>query len=189
MCWYFSVCPSLSLSLFLSISCYIAPKRKFIPSWNPLHSRASSSSPSADSTSSHIRFRDDKAHKDFSENFYRRGIHSVRQVVLSDFSNTDLPTIIYSRGWESLCGIPVTYPFVIIQEFYSNMYRFDTSVPHFITCIRGTRILVTSDIVSEVLHVPRVAHLNYPSCNLLRIVSKDELSSLFCETPSSSGNR
>ena len=69
------------------------------------------------------------------------------------------------------------------------MYRFDTSVPHFITCIRGTRILVTSDIVSEVLHVPRVAHLNYPSCNLLRIVSKDELSSLFCETPSSSGNR
>ena len=51
--------------------------------------------------------------------------------------------------------------------------------------IRGTRIVVTLDIVSEVLHIPRVAHPDYLSCNCLRTVSKDELSSLFCETPSS----
>ena len=43
--------------------------------------------------------------------------------------------------------------------------------------------MVTSDIVSEVLHVPRVAHPDYPSCDLLRTVSKDELMSLFSETP------
>ena len=142
MCWYFSVCPSLSLSLFLSISCYIAPKRKFIPSWNPLHSRASSSSPSIDSTPSHVKFHDDKARKDYSEKFSQCSIHLECQVVLSDFSDTDLPTVIYSRGWESLCGIPVICPSVIIQDFYSNMHGFDYSVPYFITRIRGTRIVV-----------------------------------------------
>ena len=35
------------------------------------------------------------------------------------------------------------------------------------------------------LHVPRVAHLDYPGCDHLKTVSKDELSSLFRETPSS----
>ena len=42
--------------------------------------------------------------------------------ILSDFSDTDLLTIINNRGWETLCGAPVTCPFVIIQEFYSNMH-------------------------------------------------------------------
>ena len=65
------------------------------------------------------------------------------------------------------------------------MHRFDTSVPHFFSHVRGIRIVVTSDIVSKVLHVPRVAHPDYPDCNRLRTVSKDELSSQFCETPSS----
>ena len=112
-----------------------------------------------------------------------------RQVILSDFSDTNLPTVIYSRGWGLLCGIPVTCPSMIIQEFYSNIHGFDYSVPHFITRVRGTRIIVTPDIVSKVLHVPRVAHPNYPNCDRLRIVSKDELLSLFCETSSSWGNR
>ena len=111
------------------------------------------------------------------------------QVVLLDFSDTDFPTIIYSRGWESLCYIPVTCPSVIIQEFYSNMHGFDYSVPHFITCVRGTCIVVTLDIVSEVLYVPRVVHPDYPNCDRLRTVSKNELSSLFCVTPSFWGDR
>ena len=102
-----------------------------------------------------------------------------------DFSDTDLPTVIYSRGWESLCGAQVKCHFVIIQEFYSNMHRIDTFVPHFFSQVQGTRFVVTPEIVSEVLHVPRVAHPDYLSCDRLRIVSKDELSSLFCETPSS----
>ena len=67
------------------------------------------------------------------------------------------------------------------------MHRFDTSVPHFITRVRD--IVVTPNIVSEVLHVPRVVHPDYPSCDRLRTMSKDELSSPFCETPSSWGNR
>ena len=68
------------------------------------------------------------------------------------------------------------------------MYGFDTSVPHFITRVQGMHIVVTPDIVSKVLHVPRVAHPDYPSCDCLRTMSKDELSSLFCETPSSLGD-
>ena len=110
------------------------------------------------------------------------------QVILSDFSDTDLPTFIYSRGWGSLCDIPVSCPFMIIQEFYFNMHGFDTSLPHFFSCVRGTHIVVTSDIVSEALHVPRVMHPDYPSFNRLRIVSKKELSSLFFETPLSWGD-
>ena len=50
-------------------------------------------------------------------------------------------------------------------------------------------MVVTLDIVSEVLHMPRVAHPDYPGCECLRTVSKDELSSLFCETSSSWGDR
>ena len=74
---------------------------------------------------------------------------------------------------------------MIIQEFYSNMHGFDSSIPQFSTCVRGICMVVTPKIVSEVLDVPRVVHLDYPACAHLRTVSKDELASLFCETPSS----
>ena len=69
------------------------------------------------------------------------------------------------------------------------MHGFDSSVPQFSTRIRRTRIVVTLDIVSEALHVPRVTHPNYPGCDRLRTVSKDELMSLFYETLSSWGDR
>ena len=65
------------------------------------------------------------------------------------------------------------------------MHEIDTSIPHFFSRVQGTRIVVTPEIVSEVLHVPRIAHLDYPGCDRLRTVSKEELSSLFCKTPSS----
>ena len=44
--------------------------------------------------------------------------------------------------------------------------------------------LVTLNHIFEVLHVPQVAHPNYPSCERLWTVSRDELLSHFCETPS-----
>ena len=78
---------------------------------------------------------------------------------------------------------------VITQEFYSNMHGFDYSTPLFITCVQGVRMVVTPAIIAEVLHVSRVAHPDYPSSERLRTVSKDELASLFCETPSSWGDR
>ena len=65
------------------------------------------------------------------------------------------------------------------------MHGFDYFVPNFITRVRGTRIVVTPDLISKVLHVLRVEFFDYPDCGHLRIVSKDELSSHFCETPSS----
>ena len=49
---------------------------------------------------------------------------------------------------------------------------------------RGTCIVVTSDLVSEVLHVPEVSHPDNPSCEHLRNVSRDEFLSHFCEMPS-----
>ena len=83
----------------------------------------------------------------------------------------------------------VMCPSMIIQEFYSNMHGFDYSIPQFVTRFRGIRMVVTPGIVSEVLHIPRVTYLDYPSCERLWTVSKDELSSLFCETTSSWGDR
>ena len=59
------------------------------------------------------------------------------------------------------------------------MHGFDYSIPYFVTRIRGTRIVVTPNIVSDVFHVPRVEHPDYPDCKHLRIVSKDELISFF----------
>ena len=102
----------LSLPFFLiMLVVSIAPKHKSTPTQNPLHSGTSSS---FDPSPSHIRFRDDDAFKTFSKNFSRRGIHSERQIILSDFADIDLPSIIHSREWESLCDIPVTCPLVLI---------------------------------------------------------------------------
>ena len=108
----------------------MAPKRKSIPTQNLLRSGASSSS---DPSPSNVRFRDDDAFKAFLENFSRRGIHLEHQVVLLDFADTDLPSVIHSRGWESLCDVSVTCPLVLTQEFYSNMHGIDRSVPLFFT--------------------------------------------------------
>ena len=67
------------------------------------------------------------------------------------------------------------------------MHGFDFSVLHFITRIRGTRIVVTLEIVFDVLRVPRVKHPDYPGCDRLKTMSKDELISAFCEHPSNWG--
>ena len=63
------------------------------------------------------------------------------------------------------------------------MHGFDYSTPHFITHIQGTRIVVTLEIISDVLHVQRVKHPDYPNCKRLGTMSKDELISSFCERP------
>ena len=72
----------------------MAPKRKSTPARNPLCSGASSSSDHAPLS---LRFRDDDAHKAFSENFSQRGIHSERRVILGHFADTDLLTVIHSQ--------------------------------------------------------------------------------------------
>ena len=69
------------------------------------------------------------------------------------------------------------------------MHGFDYSIPRFITSIQGTHIVVTPELISDVLHVLRESHPNYPRCTRLWTVSKDELLSLFCETPLSWGDR
>ena len=110
--WDFSDCSFLFLPLFLfRLVVSIAPKRKSTPARNLLRSDASSSS---DPSPSNVRFCDDDAFKAFSKNFSRRGIHSEHQVILSDFADTDLPFVIHSRRWESLCDVPVTCPLMLI---------------------------------------------------------------------------
>ena len=106
-----------------------------------------------------------------------------------DFTNTDLPTVIHSRGWESLCDVPVTCPSVLIQDFYSNMHGIDSSVPLFSTRVQGTGIVGTPQLLANVLHVPRVVHPDYPRCDRVRTMSKDEMISAFCECTFDWGDR
>ena len=67
------------------------------------------------------------------------------------------------------------------------MHGIYCSVPLFFTRIQGTCISVTSQLVGDVLYVPRIEFPNYPSCERLRTVSKDELMSSFCECPTALG--
>ena len=69
------------------------------------------------------------------------------------------------------------------------MNGFNRLVPQFITRVRGMRIVVTLQIVANVFHVSRVDFPDYPSCECLRTMSKDELKSTFCERLSEWGDR
>ena len=84
-----------SLSILFTLVMSMAPKHKSTPARNPLHFNASSS---FDSAPLSLQFHDDDAHNAFSENFSRRSIHSKRQGILVDFTNTNLPTVIHSQG-------------------------------------------------------------------------------------------
>ena len=85
---------SLSLSLFpFTLVVSMVPKRKSTSSRNSFRFEASSS---FNPTPSHIRFCNEDARKDFSENFSRRGVHLEHQVILADFADTNFPTVIHS---------------------------------------------------------------------------------------------
>ena len=64
---------SLSLSLSLSFSLFVMALKKSVLSKNLIHRGSSSSSSSFPSDS--VRFCDDKARDDFSDNFFDRAIH------------------------------------------------------------------------------------------------------------------
>ena len=74
-------------------------------------------------------------------------------------------------------------------RIYSNMQRIDRSVPLFFTRVWGMHIPVTLQLVADVLYVPRIEFPDYPSYESLRIVSRDELMSSFCERLTAWGER
>ena len=63
------------------------------------------------------------------------------------------------------------------------MHMIDRSAPLFFTCVQGMHIPATPQLVADVLKVPRVKFPDYPSCERLRTVSKNELMSVFYERP------
>ena len=58
------------------------------------------------------------------------------------------------------------------------MHEIDRLIPLFFTRIQGTCIPITPQLVADVLRVPRIKFPNYPSCEHLRTVSRDELLSM-----------
>ena len=107
----------------------------------------------------------------FDDKFCDKVVHSERQVILSDFSDTPLPVAFSTQGWESLYKKPSRCPSVFIQKFYSNIHPINTFVPQFTMIFRGTHIVVTSELIFDVLYVPRVDRPNYPSHPCLRFIS------------------
>ena len=69
------------------------------------------------------------------------------------------------------------------------MHGIDLSVPLFFTHVRGTHIPITQQLVADVLRVPRIEFPDYPSCERLKTMSKDELMAAFYECPSNWGDR
>ena len=69
------------------------------------------------------------------------------------------------------------------------MHGIDWSVPLFFTRVRGMRIPITPQLVMDLLRVPRIEFLDYPRCERLRTVSKNELMATFCECLSDWGDR
>ena len=63
------------------------------------------------------------------------------------------------------------------------MHEIDRLIPLFFTHVRGTRIPVTSQLIANVLRVLKVEFPDYPGCERLWTVSKDELKSTFCKRP------
>ena len=96
-----------------------------------------------------------------------------------------LSSIVENRS--HCCDVLTTCPSVLIQKFYSNMHGFYFLVPFFVTRVQGMRIVVTSDIVYDMLRLPRVEYPDYPGCDRLKTMSKDKLISVFCECPSDWG--
>ena len=62
------------------------------------------------------------------------------------------------------------------------MHGIDRSVPLFFTRVRGMRIPVTPQLVTDVLRVLRIEFPDYPSYEHLWTVSKDELMAAFCRS-------
>ena len=69
------------------------------------------------------------------------------------------------------------------------MHGIDHFVPLFFTRVRGPRIPVTPQLVADVLRVLRIEFSDYPSCEHLRNLSRDEFMSAFCERPTAWGER
>ena len=114
LCWSFSDCFFLSpLYLLVTLVVFMALKRKSIPARNPLHSSASTSSDHAPFS---LRFCNDDAHKAFTKNFSRRGIHLERRVILGHFADTNLPTITHSREWIRF----VTSPSLVLSYWFRS---------------------------------------------------------------------
>ena len=61
------------------------------------------------------------------------------------------------------------------------MHTINTFVPKFTTIFWGTHIVVTPKLISSVLCIPKVEHLDYPSHTRLHSISWGEMTSLFCE--------
>ena len=75
--------------------------------------------------------------------------------------------------------IGVLLQYAWIRLFCISFYHSHSRYTH---CIHSRSYI-------EVLHVPRVKFADYPGCDRFRTMSKDELMSLFCETPSYWGDR
>ena len=88
----------------------------------------------------------------------------------------------------------MTYPLSFTVGVRSPFVTSRSAVPPWsyrsfiLICMDLITLYLAFSLLFEV-YVPRVSHPDYPGCPHLKTVSKDELMSLFCETPSFWGER
>lgn len=64
-----------------------------------------------------------------------------------------------AQGWLLMMEDHWPAPVVIVREFYMNLHDWD--VDSFKTWLRGRPILVTPDLINNIVGVPRVANLDF----------------------------
>ena len=106
-----------------------------------------------------IRFETVTNEKMFETLIKDRSIWAERQINLDE-----LPLSVHRnlqcRNWLTLCKDLQPLPAALIREFYFNLYI--CSDDNLSTWIRGQSFVITNDVVSDALNVPRVHRPTYP---------------------------
>lgn len=105
---------------------------------------------------------------------------------MSDLS-PDLDATFTSRGWEPLLVELTPHPSLLVQEFYTDIH--DVSRSTFKVFLRGKMIKITPDVISSLVHTPRVVHPLFPYLSVDTLSTDSLIRSVVFNTPLGGGSR
>ncbi|KAB1206839.1 hypothetical protein CJ030_MR7G008239 [Morella rubra] len=108
------------------------------------------------------RFVDAHAHELMGSTYAKRKPLYEREVILSEFWDTIIPTQFESRGWVSFLTDVVSPYENMVKEFFVNVHDIDDKSFSFYSYLRGQKFQVTPELVARIVKLPRVSHPTYP---------------------------
>ncbi|KAB1203413.1 hypothetical protein CJ030_MR8G000562 [Morella rubra] len=108
------------------------------------------------------RFVDAHAHELMGSTYAKRKPLYEREVILSEFWDTIIPTQFESRGWVSFLTDVVSPYENMVKEFFVNVHDIDDKLFSFYSYLRGQKFQVTPELVARIVELPRVSHPTYP---------------------------